>query len=249
MQYVDHERFLRARDKIVGKSHDDKGIGTLAEKSVHGVLKHYFEPDEDYHEVAMEGYFADIYGPYGVIEIQTRSFGRLRDKLNVFLQYYPVTVVYPLAANTWVTRFNGTTGEVIARRKSPLHMTVYDAFYELYNIRESLGHEGLKVKLVFMDVEEYRLSTRSRKVGRKRTDKYDKIPLGITEIVTLECKEDYVQFVPYELSEDFTVAEFGKEAHISCEKASIVINFLCKIDVLERVGKKGRAYIYRVKEI
>ncbi|MBQ4283034.1 MAG: hypothetical protein IJB96_03800 [Lachnospira sp.] len=248
MQYIEHERFLAARDKIVGKRHDDKGIGTLAEKSVHGVLKHFFEPNEDYHEVAMEGYFADIYGPNGVVEIQTRSFARLSDKLNVFLQYYPVTVVYPIAANTWVSKFNGTTGEVLSRRKSPQHLTVYDAFYELYNIRECLGHESLTVKLVFMDVEEYRLSTRSRKVGRKRTDKYDRIPLGITEIVTLECREDYVQFVPYELEEEFTVAEFAKEAHISCDKSSIVVNFLCKIDVLKRVGKRGRSYIYSVNE-
>ncbi len=248
MQYIEHERFLEAREKIVGKKHDDKGIGTLAEKSVHGVLKHYFEPDEDYHEVAMEGYFADIYGPNGVIEIQTRSFSRLRDKLTVFLQYYPVTVVYPLASNTWVSKFNGNTGEVISRRKSPVHMTVYDAFYELYNIRECINSENLKVKLVFMDVEEYRLSSRSRKVGRKRTDKYDKVPLGITEIVTLERREDYIQFVPYDLPEEFTVAELGKEAHISCEKASIVVNFLCKIDVLKRVGKRGRCYIYRVND-
>lgn len=248
MQYIEHERFLAAREKIVGKRHDDKGIGTLAEKSVHGVLKHFFEPDEDYHEVAMEGYFADIYSPAGIIEIQTRSFGRLRDKLNVFLQYYPVTVVYPLAANTWISRFNGTTGELITRRKSPLHQTVYDAFYELYNIRESIGQDGLTVKLVFIDVEEYRLSTRSRKVGRKRTDKCDKVPLGITEIVTLERREDYVQFVPYDLPEEFTVAEFGNAAHISCDKSSIVVNFLCKIEVVARIGKRGRSYIYKVKE-
>ncbi len=246
--YIEHDRFLEAWNKIVGKAHNDKGIGTLAEKSVHGVLKHFFEPNEDYHEVAMDGYFADIYSPQGVVEIQTRSFARLKDKLQVFLQYYPVTVVYPLADNTWVTRFNKSTGEVISKRKSPHHQNVYDAFYELYNIWEYIDNEGFSVKLVFMDVEEYRLSTRSRKVGRKRTDKYDKIPLGITKIITLECSKDYVQFVPYELIEEFTVAEFAKAAHISCDKASIVVNFLCKINVLVRAGKRGRAYIYKVNE-
>ena len=92
-EYIENERFNAAKEKIIGKKHNDKGIGTLSEKTVHGVLKHFFEPDEDCHEVALNGYFADIYNDSGVIEIQTRQFNKLREKLAVFLNYYPVTVV------------------------------------------------------------------------------------------------------------------------------------------------------------
>ena len=33
----------------------------MSEKTLHAVLKMYYEPDEDNHEVAIDGYFADIY--------------------------------------------------------------------------------------------------------------------------------------------------------------------------------------------
>lgn len=244
-KYIDHDNFLKACDKIVGKKHDDKGIGTYSEKSVHGVLKHYFEPDEDNHEVAVEGYFADILNADGVIEIQTRSFSRLKDKLSVFLQHYHVTVVYPLAVDTWVSRVNGNTGELLSRRKSPVHNTVYDAFYELYNVYECIGCDNFKVVLVFLDMEEYRLSSKSRKVGRKRTDKDDRIPIGIREILALERKEDYLQFVPFDLPEEFTKAEFQKAVGIDEYKAGITLNFLNKIGIIKQVGKRGRAYTYK----
>ena len=52
-EYIENERFNAAKEKIIGKKHNDKGIGTLSEKTVHGVLKHFFEPDEDCHEVAL----------------------------------------------------------------------------------------------------------------------------------------------------------------------------------------------------
>ena len=37
-EYIENERFNAAKEKIIGKKHNDKGIGTLSEKTVHGVL-------------------------------------------------------------------------------------------------------------------------------------------------------------------------------------------------------------------
>ena len=44
---TEEERFLGAREKIIGKRRDRHGIGTLSEKTVHAVLKYYYAPDED----------------------------------------------------------------------------------------------------------------------------------------------------------------------------------------------------------
>ena len=99
--YIDYNAFNEARERIIGKAHNDKGIGTLSEKTLHAVLKNYYEPDEDKHEVAIDGYYADIFNDSGIIEIQTRQLNKLRDKLTVFLEEYHVTVVYPCAYNKW----------------------------------------------------------------------------------------------------------------------------------------------------
>ena len=251
IQYIQQERFQQAKKAVLSAKRHDKGIGTLSEKTVHSVLKKFFEPEEDNHEVALEGYFADIYNENGVIEIQTRSFERLREKLAVFLNHYPVTIVYPMPCNKWVFWVDEQTGEVSEPRKSPRHYTVYDAFTELYKIKQYLHHPQLTVKLVLMDMQEYKTlqqKIHTKKGIRRHGEKKDRIPIGIREIVTIEQLEDYMQFVPYELEGTFTSADFAKAAHIPVDTARITLNILKDTQTVTRVGKQGRSYLYEGKE-
>ena len=171
-EYIDYDEFDIARKKILGTAHNDKGIGTLSEKTLHAVLKNYYEPDENKHEVAIDGYYADIFNDSGIIEIQTRQLNKLRDKLAVFLEEYHVTVVYPCAYNKWISWIDPESGDISAKRKSPRHYTEYDAFFELYKIKNLLKHPNLSVHLVLMDIEEYKLLNGwnyTRKRGATRT--------------------------------------------------------------------------------
>ena len=79
-------RFTAAKERIIGKNRERNGIGTLSEKTVHAVLKNYYAPDETQHEIPVEGCVADIFNGKEIIEIQTRSFDRMRPKLERFLQ-------------------------------------------------------------------------------------------------------------------------------------------------------------------
>ncbi len=88
---IDTERFERARGRVIGIERQRLGIGTLSEKTVHAVLKNYYAPDEDMHEIPIENFVADIFDGEAVIEIQTRSFQNMRRKLAAFLPLYPVT--------------------------------------------------------------------------------------------------------------------------------------------------------------
>lgn len=67
---MDKDAFERAKLKVLLKQNDPHGFGTLQEKTVHAVMKLAFEPDEDFHEVPVEGYIADIYREGRIIEIQ-----------------------------------------------------------------------------------------------------------------------------------------------------------------------------------
>ena len=48
------ERFAYALEQVVGKDHVRDGIGTLSEKTVHAVLKYYYEQDQSHHEIILE---------------------------------------------------------------------------------------------------------------------------------------------------------------------------------------------------
>ena len=240
-------RFNNAREKIIGAARERIGIGTLSEKTLHAILKNYYEPDEDRQEIPIDRYVADIFTGEEIIEIQTAQFNRMREKMDVFLFQYPVTIVYPIPREKWLYWVDPETGAISEGRKSPKKGNEYSAFPELYKIKNYLKHPNLKLKFVMIDMEEYKLLNGWGKQKKNNASKYDRIPLRIDKEILIERKEDYMQFIPYELEENFTSKSFGKSAHIPQQLATVVLNILDYMEVVERVGKDGRAYLYRVK--
>jgi len=241
---VDTIRFEQAKEKIIGKDRQRLQIGTLSEKTVHAVVKNYYEPDEDKQEIPIEGMYADIFTGTEIIEIQTRSFDQVRKKLDRFLPEYPVTVVLPIPATKWLIWIDEETGELSNPRKSPKKGSEYAAFRELYKIKQYLKKEGLTIVLLFLDMEEYRLLNGWSKDKKKGSSRYDRIPLCITKEVRFECPQDYAVLVPDTLTREFTCAEFAKAAKINSRQANLVLNILFYLDVVARVGKKGNAFVY-----
>lgn len=245
---INSVRFEQAKEKVIGIARERHGIGTLAEKTVHAVMKHYYEPDEDKQEIPIENYVADIYTGEGIIEIQTRQLNAMRNKLSTFLPDYQVTIVHPIPRQKWLIWIDEETGELSPKRKSPLKGTPYHAFKELYKIKMYLKDKNLKIHLPLIDIEEYRRLNGWSKDKKKGSTRYDRIPLQITEIVTIECLQDYMQFVPYDLPDQFTVKEFAKAAHIQVRIAQTVVHILNHVGVIRKIGKDGRSHLYEIIE-
>lgn len=252
---MDKEAFEQAKLKVLLNQHDPHGFGTLQEKTVHAVMKLYYEPDMDYHEVPIEGYIADIYTGSRIIEIQNGNFNRLRNKLNAFLPLYPVMVVFPIPHYRWLIYMDEESGELSGKRKSPVTGSIYSAFPELYKIKEHLTHPNLSFAFPLIDMDEYRLlpkkhTGKSGKAGRsgKRSSRYDRMPLSLYDEIHIERPEDFVQVIPYELEESFTTKEFAAAAHIHRDLAQITLRILHYMRLVERTGKRGREYLYEVSE-
>jgi hypothetical protein len=241
---LDEIRFENAKSKIIGVDRHRLGIGTLGEKTVHAVLKNYYEPDEDRQEIPIENYVADIYAHNEIIEIQTGQFNRMRDKLKAFLPLYKVTIVYPIPKEKWLIWVDHESGEMTKKRKSPKRGNPYMAFGELYKIKTFIKNPNLSFKLVFVDIEEYRLLNGWSRDKKKGSTRYDRIPVRLVEEVDIERLEDYTRFVPYMPGEAFTVKDFAKAAQISSRLAQTVVHILHYVEVLQRVGKVGRSFLY-----
>lgn len=244
----DREAFEKAKKKIIGIDRQRLGIGTLSEKTVHAILKNYYEPDEDKQEIPIENYVADIYSDGEIVEIQTRQFNKMRDKLKAFLPLYPVTIVYPIPREKWLIWIDEESGELSKKRKSPVRGNVYTVFPELYKIKMFLKDPNLRLKLVFLDMEEYRLLNGWSRDKKKGSSRYDRIPTELVEEVDITCIRDYMQFVPYELEGEFTSKEFARAVHIKVQLAQTVLNILYHVGIVTRVGKKGNQYVYEVME-
>ena len=243
------ERFDAARSRVITLAPRERhGIGMQSEKTLHAVLKAFKDPDEDHHEIPVENYIADIYHDGTITEIQTAHMDAMRAKLACFLPKYPVRIVYPIPAGKWIIWVSPETGEILRRNRSPVRGSFYHAFRELYRIRPFLKEPNLSLELLLIDIDEYRLLDGWSRDGKRGSHRYDRIPLQLQDRMVLSSAEDYRQLIPEELPEIFTSADFAAAVHFKKTGFSTVLLLLTELGVVERTGKKGNAWLYRVRE-
>lgn len=244
---MDTKRFDRAIETIVTRQHENHGIGTLGEKTVHAVVKLYMEPDEDYHETPIDNYVADIFREDRVFEIQTGSFQALRGKLADFLPQFEVTVVHPIPAEKTLCWVDPETGEIVEQRRSNKHGTPQMIFRELYRIRPFLKDPHLNFVILMIDMEETKLLNGYGRNRKNHATKYDRLPLRLVEELTLTCPEDYRMLIPLELDR-FTSADFAKAVKIPKSEGTTAMQILYEMGVVERVDRTKKGYLYEVVE-
>lgn len=83
---------------------------------------------------------------------------------------------------------------------------------------------------------------------KKGSCRYDRIPVDLFDEVSVEGKEDYLQFLPKGLPDAFTTKDLSKAAKIPVKTAGIVLHILAYLGIIQRVGKSGHAYLYQVSE-
>ena len=240
---MDQTRFLQACQTVLDRGRQEGGIGTLGEKTLHAVLKLYFDPDPAHHEQKAGFFVTDIRNENGFFEIQTGSFYRLREKLEAFLPEAPVTVVYPVPAKKWLIWLE-EDGTASPRRKSPRQGTAADILPELYRIRSFLGRENLRFCAVLLELEEYRLKNGWGNGGKRGSTRFERLPITLLDEVWLSSPQDFLKLVPDALPEQFTVKEYGKAAKLSPKGAGLAVSVLASAGALERVGKVKNAFLY-----
>ena len=115
-----------------------------------------------------------------------------------------------------------------------------------YTIRDFLQDPNFHVRLVLMDMEEYRLLNGWSKDKKRGGERFDRLPLRLEDEVVLDSARDYLQLLPLELAEEFTSADFAKLVKIPRQLAGTVLLVLWQLGLVERVGKVGNRYLYRV---
>ena len=236
----DNERFSKACEQALGR--EISTIATLNEKNLHSALKHYFAPEIS-QEAKIGNFYADAVTENGIIEIQSGSFGRLNTKLGAFLQASHVTVVYPFRKIIHNMYIHNATGELIkaSPKRKMIDMTKF--FLELYRIKTYLTNPNLTICIAELEIEKARFVEDERCI-RKKGQKIDMIPLSVVREIYLEKPSDYSVFLPDNLPGEFTVSEFGKYCK-NCQP-KLMLDILEYMMVVERIGKSGNGFVYRV---
>lgn len=223
-------------------------IGILNEKRIHAVLKEYFEPQSKYHEVPFLGYVADVKNASGIIEIQTGSLYPLKAKLSSFLEESNVTLVHPVASVKYLSWIDPVTGDISPRRKSPKKNPVVSSLVDLYYIRQFLAQPRLMIRLVLLEVDEYRYKNGWSRDGKRGSTRYERIPLDLIDIIPLDVPADYLYFLPDTLknSNEFTVRDFSEATKISRHDAYMVLTTMTAAGAIKKEKRRGNVDVYTV---
>ncbi len=224
------------------RSKGANGFGTLAEKRLHAVIKHYLCPNEALHEVAIPNsrFLADVCIGKEIFEVQTGSFYPLREKIEHYLTAtdYNVTVVHPIPAVRYLSWIDPDSFEIgKARRVSGGKAT--DLLPRLYYLRPYLNEPRLRFRLLMLEVHDFRLQNGTRSPDRKRGSvRYERMPTALLAEMDFQTPADFEVFLPDTLENPFTVAQFAKWTRLRSRNAYSAVHALHALNLITPISSR-----------
>lgn len=220
-----------------------RGIGELRERSLHAGLKSWYARAHDRIEVPLEGYVVDLVRRGTLIEIQTRSFGKLRRKLTRLLSSHRLRLVFPVAQRKWIVTTD-EAGRVLRRRRSPKRGAYRDVFAELMRIPDVMGNPNFTLEVLLVEVEELRCNDGRGSWRRKGVSVLDTRLVQVLGGRRFRTPADLARLVPARLKEPFTNRSLAAAAGMSVVAAGEMTYTLRRTGALAVVGRQGRAYLF-----
>ncbi len=224
--------------------HDEAGIGTYKEKSLHYILKNYFCSDRSCHERSYMGYIADIMEDGYITEIQSSSLYGMGQKLETFLSETDVRIVFPIVKKNTIVWVDSESGSITRSSRSAKRDDIYTLIRQLVYILEYLGHERLKITTVTLHTDDYRLLDGRGADRKKGATKLDLVPTELVDIEDLTFPDSLARFVPSKLPEFFTREEFASATHTHGRALWAVLRVMTELSVIERAPNDGRRHRY-----
>lgn len=239
------------------------GIGTLREKRLHMVIKHYLSGDPAYEEVPIHELsgagrrrdcVADVRLPDGhIFEVQTGGFYPLRRKLALYMEHTdsPVTVVHPLPYIKYLSWIDPADGQVLSRRRSPRRAHVTAVAKELYWLSDQIGDPRFTLRLLLLEIEEFRMKDGWGRDGKRGSNRYERIPTALHDQIDLNTPADYAAyFLPPALAATpclpFTAADYARVTGIRGRATYGTLHLLEKLRLIREDGIAGRSRCYRI---
>jgi len=219
-------------------------IGELNQTDLHEELKRQYCGHDGETEVEVDGFVVDVRLPNELVEIQTRSVGKLKRKLVKLSADHRVRLVHPIAVSKYIERIDGDGGTV-SRRRSPKRGRVEGAFREISSIADILPNPNITVEIVLVDVTELRRDDGRGSWRRKGVSIVGRRLDGIVERYALRLARDYLRLLPDNLPESFTNRDVVAAAGLTYRVAQSMTSSLRKMGLISITDKRGRELLYR----
>ena len=222
------------------------GIGVLNEKPLHAALKAWIAKPGAQFEVAVDGFVIDSVQGDLLIEIQTGNFASIKAKLTKLTQAHRVRLVYPIAQEKWIVKLAQDNDGKATRRKSPKRGRVEELFWEMVSFPHLMAHPNFSLTVMLTIEEEVRHFNPNLNWRKRGWGVVERRLLGVTEQIIFEKPADWLCLLPKGM-EKFTTKELAEKLGVSQKLGQKMAYCLRKADVIELVGRQGRANLYTQK--
>lgn len=222
---------------------EQTGININNEKSLHSSIKTWYAGPGDRLEVKLDKYIIDLVREDSLIEIQTKNFSAIGNKLRDLVKYNKVMLVHPIAIEKYIVTTE-SSDEVISRRKSPKKGKLTDLFDELVRIPDLIGEDNFVLEILMTKEEEIRCKDGKGSWRRKGISIKDRRLLEVIEKITFKEGKDFLRFLPEELPQNFTNKDLSKTLKITVYKARKITYCFRKMKLIKEVGKLKNELIF-----
>jgi hypothetical protein len=221
------------------------GIGLLNEKALHASLKQWYARPGDQLEVPVDGFVIDIVRDDLLIEIQTSNFSSIKSKLTNLARSHRVRLIYPIVQEKWIVRSATRNGKGAIRRKSPKRGRIEDLFWELVSIPQLLLNPNFSLEVLMIRGEEVRRYNVAKRRVRRGWLIEGRRLLEVLDQRSFGQSADWLRFLPDGL-ELFTTSDLATRMNTRRDLAQKIAYCLREARMIELIGKRGRANLYRV---
>jgi hypothetical protein len=219
----------------------------MGETSLHDEIKRWYSQPGDLLEKWVDGYLIDIVRGDRLIEIQTSNFSAIKAKLEDLVKHHPVRLVHPIAQTKWIVRLD-SRGKRVSKRRSPRRGRVEDLFLELVYIPRLMKETNFSLEALLVQSEEELIDDGRGSWRRRHWSIHDRRLLDVVGRTTFSTPVDILKLLPATLPEEFTTRELAESLQLRANIAQKMTYSLRHMDVIETIGKRGRAYNYIIKQ-
>ena len=216
----------------------------MGEKSLHNILKSWYAKPGDILEKPVNNYIIDIVRDDLFIEIQTRNFSAIKDKLLNLLEEHKIRLIYPISQIKWIVRINKDGKTIKSRRKSPKKGRLEDLFSELVYIPNILSHPNFEIEILFIHSEDIFLDDGKGSWRRKRWSIYDRRLLKNISSQLIKTPNDLEKVIPKSIEKEFTTKQLAKAKGMPINLTQKMIYCLREMELIHKTGNRGRSPVY-----
>ena len=226
------------------QSATSNGIGLRNERSLHAALKQWVSLPEDRFEVPLDGYVIDLVRGEQLIEIQTRNFSAIRNKLKSLVAQHKVHLLHPVTSEKWVVQVDASGLKVTSRRKSPYKGQLTDLFEELVRIPELMAHDNFSLEVVFIKEDEVRCRDGKGSKHRKRVSVVDRRLVEVVQSYKFRNTKDFLAFIPATVPQPFSNKELAVSLLLPLHRCRQITYCLRKMGAITVVGKNRNELLF-----